>query len=127
MVSLLSIFAALALVMASAGLYGVVSYSVSRRRREIGIRMALGAQSKQVMWMIVAQGLRPAVIGIAIGVVGAIASGKVLQSLLYETPARDPLTLAGVSVLLALLVLAASYIPGRRAMRVDPIIALRHE
>jgi putative ABC transport system permease protein len=127
MVSLLSIFAGLALVMASAGLYGVVSYSVSRRRREIGIRMALGAQSKQVMWMIVAQGLRPAVIGIVIGVVGAIASGKLLQSLLYETPARDPVTLAGVSVLLALLVLAASYIPGRRAMRVDPIIALRHE
>ncbi len=127
MVSLLSIFAALALVMASAGLYGVVSYSVSRRRREIGIRMALGAQSKQVMWMIVAQGLRPAVMGIAIGVVGAIASGKLLQSLLYETPARDPITLAGVSVLLAMLVLAASYIPGRRAMRVDPIIALRHE
>jgi putative ABC transport system permease protein len=127
MVSLLGIFAALALVMAGGGLYGVVSYNVSRRRREIGIRVALGADPRQVLWMVLAHGLQPAVLGIALGVVGTLAASRIIADLLYETGATNPITLGCVSFLLLLVVLAASYVPARRTLGLDPVHALRQE
>ena len=125
--ALLSLFAVLAVTLAAVGIYGVVAYLVSRRTREIGVRMALGARADEVVKLVVWQGLRPALIGIVIGVVGALAGGRIIGSLLYDVPAQDPITFGGVSLLLVAVVLIACALPARRATRIPPAIALRSE
>ena len=124
---LVGVFAALALILASIGIYGVISYSVAQRTREIGIRMALGASQRQVLQMVVGGGARLAVIGIAIGAAGALGLTQFIRSFLYGVSPSDPLTFAGISLILASVALLASYVPARRAMKVDPNTALRYE
>jgi putative ABC transport system permease protein len=124
---LLGIFAGLALVLAAVGIYGVMSYVVSLRTNEIGIRVALGAQPRDIWNLIVGRASRLALAGIALGLAGALALSRLLVSLLYGVKPADPLTFAGVPLLLAAVALLACYLPARRAMRVDPIVALRYE
>jgi putative ABC transport system permease protein len=125
--SILSLFAALALTLAAIGIFGVTSYTVAQRTREIGIRMALGAEASGVVRMIVGRGLRHAAVGAALGLLGAVALTRVLRGQLFEVSPTDPATLAGVVVVLGAVVVAASYIPGRAATRVSPATALREE
>jgi predicted permease len=125
--SLFAIFAALALALGAVGIYGVISYSVAQRTREIGIRMALGARRQEVLLLIVGQCARLALLGVAIGLTGALLLTRLMASLLYGVGTADPATYAGVAILLVVVALAASYLPARRAMRMDPAIALRHE
>jgi putative ABC transport system permease protein len=120
-------FAVLAVLLAAVGLYGVVSYQVARQRREIGVRIALGARTSGILAMVISAGLRPAVAGVALGLGGALAAGQVMQSLLFQVRPRDPLTLTAVPVLLLCVVAVASLIPAWRATRVDPVTALRGE
>jgi predicted permease len=122
---LLGTFAALALLLAGFGLYGVMAYSVAQRRREIGIRMALGAQAADVRSLVVSQAMRLGAAGLAMGIAGALAVTRVLDSLLFGVSASDPLTFATVSAALITVLVLAAYLPARRATRVDPIIALR--
>jgi hypothetical protein len=127
---LLGTFAALALLLASIGVYGVISYSVTQRTHEIGIRMTLGAENGNVFRMVIAKGLRLAAAGLAIGALAALILARVLSSfshLLYGVGAGDPLTFVAVSLLLMIVVVTACYIPARRAARVDPMTALRYE
>ncbi len=125
--TLVAIFSAVAFLLALAGIYGVISYSVAQRTREIGVRMALGASTREVLLMVLEQGARTGAIGVFVGLLGALAITRWLQSQLFEISPTDPATLAIVSVLLLLVSLAASAIPGRRASRIDPVIALRCE
>jgi ABC-type antimicrobial peptide transport system permease subunit len=116
-----------ALLLGVVGLYGVLSYSVSQRTREIGIRVAMGAQSFQVIGLVVGHGLKLVLIGIAIGLAAALGLTRLMASLLYGVSPTDPLTFAGVVILLALSALAAFYMPTRRAIRTDPMVSLRNE
>jgi predicted permease len=124
---LLGAFAALALLLAAVGIYSVLSYSVKRRVREIGIRLALGARLRDVLRMVVFEGMRPTLIGLAIGACGALALGRLLSGLIYGVTATDPVTFLGVIALLALIALFASIVPAYRATKVDPMTALRYE
>ncbi len=124
---LAGVFAAVALTLAAVGLYGLLSYAVTRRTQEIGVRVALGAQGSDVLRLIVGEGARLALIGVAIGIAASLAVTRLMSSLLFGIKATDPLTFAAVAVLLFLVALFASYVPARRAMRVDPIVALRYE
>src|SRR5262249_27800177 len=125
--TLLGVFAAIALSLAAVGLYGVMSYGVSQRTREIGIRMALGAQASDVIKMILRQGLALLLIGVAIGLAGATAATRAMTGLLFEVGANDPLTFILIALLLTMVALLACYLPARRATRVDPILALNNE
>jgi putative ABC transport system permease protein len=124
---LLAVFAAIALLLSSVGIYGVLSYVVAQRTRQIGIRMALGATPALVMRDVLWYGVRLTVVGLAVGLAGAVAGTRVLSSLLYGIKPLDPLTFIAVPLLLAVVAVAASYIPARRAAQVDPMVALRHE
>ena len=124
---LIAFFGAVALLLAVAGVFGVMAYSVSRRTREIGVRIAVGATYRDVVSMILGQGMRTILIGVVIGLIGSLALTRTLQSLLFGVTATDPLTFGGVIVLLVAVALLACYIPARRAMKVDPVVALRSE
>lgn len=122
---LVAMFAALALVLAAVGLYGVTAYAVAQRTHELGIRLALGAQPVDGLRIVVGQGARLVAIGLAIGTLASLALTRLMTTLLFGVGSRDPATFAGVAVLLAAVSLVACYIPARRAMRVDPVVALR--
>ena len=125
--TLLGAFASLALVLASLGLYGVLSYSVTQRSREIGLRMALGASASSVIRMIVARGLSLTAIGLVIGLVAASLATRAMKNLLYGVASTDPATFGSVALLLGIIALIACWAPARRASRVDPITVLREE
>jgi putative ABC transport system permease protein len=124
---LLSLFGALGLLLAAIGLYGVLSYSVYQRTQELGIRIALGANRGNLLRLVIGQGLRVTLIGVGIGAIGALVAGRAIASLLYGVSPHDPVVLLVVAVLLAAVAAVASYLPGHRATRVDPMVALRHE
>ncbi len=126
-VVVLGAFAGLALILAAVGLYGVVAYVVTQRTNEIGIRIALGAETRGIQRLVVVQSLQMVVIGLSLGLVGAVIVSGILGSLLYEVKPQDPMTLAGVTILLFAVALAAAFIPARRASRIDPVLALRAE
>ena len=123
--TLLAVFAASALLLAAVGLFGVLSYSVLQRSREIGVRLALGARASQVTRMVVGSALRLVGLGLAIGVIGALAAGQVIRSQLFGVQPTDPLTLGAVAAVLVATALAASYLPARRASTLDPGTVLR--
>lgn len=124
---LLAIFAGLALMLAAIGIYGLMSYAVSQRTHEIGVRVAVGAQRRDVLRLVVREGAKLAVLGILLGLAAALALTRLMASLLFAVKPNDPATFATVAILLALAGLLACYIPARRATRVDPMVALRYE
>ena len=120
-------FAVVALLLAAVGVYGVLSYSVAQRTQEIGVRMAIGAERAQIVRLVLRGGMTPALSGIVVGLLSAFALSRVLETLLFEVGARDPITYSTVGVMLALVAMVACYIPAARATRIDPVIALRAE
>ncbi len=124
---LLTLFSSVALVIATVGIYGVISYSVARRSKEFGLRMALGAQPGKILALVMKQGLALTAIGVIAGIVAALALTRLMATLLFGVPPTDPLTFLSVSAMLAAVALAASYVPALRATKVDPMKALRYE
>jgi ABC-type antimicrobial peptide transport system permease subunit len=127
MMRLLASFALLALVLATIGVYGVMSYAVARRTQEMGIRMALGASAREVVGMVLRQGLRTIGIALAIGLAASLGATRLLETQLFGVAAVDPLTFAVAPAILAMIAAVACYLPARRASRVDPLVALRSE
>ncbi|HEX6465376.1 MAG TPA: FtsX-like permease family protein, partial [Vicinamibacterales bacterium] len=125
--TLFLIFAVIALVMSAVGLYAVMAYSVTQRTSEIGVRMALGAESRQVSWLVLKRGLFQTTVGLSIGLLGAFFLSRVMSSLLVDVSSRDPITFASITLILASAAIAACLLPARRASRVDPLVALRAE
>jgi ABC-type antimicrobial peptide transport system permease subunit len=121
------IFAAVALVLAAAGIYGVMAYAVTQRTQEIGVRLALGAQTGDVLWLVIRQGMRLALLGVTLGLLGAWALLRVIKDMLFGISSSDPLTFGAIALLLSLVALLACWLPARRAARVDPLVALRYE
>jgi predicted permease len=124
---LLSIFSALALILSAVGIYGVISYLTSQRTKEIGVRVALGASRRDVLRMVLGNGMKITLVGVAIGIAAAFGLTRLITTLIYGVDASDPITFASVAILLSGVALLACYIPACRAMRVDPIVALRYE
>jgi putative ABC transport system permease protein len=124
---LLGLFSAVAMAMAAVGVFGVMSYTVGQRTRELGIRMALGAQSNRIRWMVMTGGMTKTLLGIVLGTAGALGATRLMSSMLYEISAIDPLTFGAMGAILASVSLLAAYLPARRATRVDPIEVLRYD
>src|SRR5947209_15118013 len=127
MMALLGVFAGIALLLATVGIHGAVAYTVEQRTGEIGVRIALGAQTRDVLKLIVSQGMKPVIIGLAVGIVATFALGRLIASQLFDVSAHNPALLSGATLLLAATALVACLLPARRATRVDPIQALRTE
>src|SRR3981189_2214604 len=125
--TLLGIFAAVALALAVVGIYGVMSYAITQRTNEIGIRVALGAQQRDVLWLILGQGLRLALVGGTLGITASFALTRYMSHLLFGISPRDPQTFVAIPFALLAVTLLACYVPARRAVRVDPMVALRYE
>jgi len=124
--ALMAVFSTAALLLAAVGVYGMLSYCVNRRTHEMGIRLAIGAERKDVLWLVLGEGITMALAGIAVGVAAALVLTRLMSSLLFGVSASDPITFAGVALLILLVALVASYVPARRATRVDPMVALRY-